>query len=70
MVTSICSIETWKQMEVFRRFKREGNQVRQVIMKLMSNDEVNNLKLSNNKADKKKTPEEKEKNQYLEEEVD
>ena len=31
-------------------------------MKLMSNDEVNNLKLSNNKADKKKTPEEKEKN--------
>ena len=54
MVTSVHSIETWKQMEVVRRFEREGNQVWKVMMKLMSNDEVDKLKLNNNEVDKKK----------------
>ena len=40
MVTIIHSIETWKQMEVVRRFEREGNQVWYVMMKMMSNDET------------------------------
>ena len=38
-------------------------------MKLMNTDKVNNLNLNNDEVDKKKTPEEKEKNQYSEEEV-
>ena len=54
MVTSVHSIETWKQMEVVRRFEREGNQVWKVMMKLMSNDEVDKLKLNNNEVHKKK----------------
>ena len=44
------------------------------MMKLMSNDKVDKSKLNNNEIDKNlkkiKTPEEKEKNQYSEEEVD
>ena len=54
MVTSIHIIETWKQMEVVRRFERGKSS-------MISYDK---LKLNNNEVDikKKKTPEEKEKN--------
>ena len=54
MVTSIHSIKTWKQMDIARRFEREGNQVWYVMMKLMSNDKVDKLKLNNNEVDKEK----------------
>ena len=63
-ITSFQNIETWKQMEVVRRFKdrKKANQVWHAVMKLMNNDEVDKLKLNNDEADKKKTFEEKEKN--------
>ena len=40
------------------------------MIKLISNDEVDKLKLNNNEINKKKTPEEKEKNWYSEDKVD
>ena len=66
MVARIHRIETWKKV-----VKREGNQVRQVMIKLINNDKFDKLKLNNNEVDKKKkTLEEKKENQYSEEKVD
>ena len=39
------------------------------MMKLINNDEVDKLKLNNDEVDKEKTPKEKQKNYYSEEEV-
>ena len=50
MVTSIYNIETWKQMGVVRRFKSQKRRKSSMI----GDDEVDELKLSNDEVDKKK----------------
>ena len=56
MVTKICSIKAWEKWKLSEdsRVKSEGNQVCQVMIKFISNDEVDKLKLSNDEVDKKK----------------